>query len=284
MAELERASGAWQERGWPRPAMHLVSGSGLAVDLGEPTHGPIPLAELLPFEVEGVAGHPLTVELLEPVPGRVVLYQRGRLHAYQGLPVHRTVLPVRLAAALGARVLLMTNAAGALGPGHSPGDLLLLSDHLNLTGLDPLRGRLPEAWGPRFPDMSGAYDAALGRRVRQVAAELGIELGEGVYAGVGGPCYETPTEVRMLAALGADVVGMSTVLEVAAAHPMGVRCAVVSLVTNPAAGVGGGTLDHREVLEAGRAAAERLRRLLAALLADPHLVPDVPRAGRTGAC
>jgi len=257
--------------GWPRPEVAVVSGSGLAVDLGERTHGPIQLEFLLPFESHAVEGHPHEVEMFEPVPGRPVLYFKGRLHSYQGYTANETVFPVRLAALLGAKALVMTNATGGLQPRHRPGDLVLIADHLNLTGLNPLRGQLPPEWGPRFPDLSVAYDAALRALALRTAEGLGVALATGVYAGVAGPSYETPAEVRMLRLLGGDVVGMSTVLEVIAAHHMGLRCLVLSMVSNPAAGLSEIPLTHEEVLAAGQAAAGNLRELLRALLRAPGL-------------
>jgi purine-nucleoside phosphorylase len=270
---LEEAVAAWDRRGWPRPRVAVVSGSGLGADLHPPTHGPVPLADLLPCPVHPVAGHPHRAELLLPRPGRPALYFRGRLHAYQGYDPWDTVLAVRLAARLGSRVLVLTNAAGGVAPGLAPGTLALVTDHLNLTGLDPLRGALPAAWGPRFPDLSDAYDPRLRRLARERARELGIELAEGVYAGVAGPSYETPAEVRMLRTLGADLVGMSTVLEVIAARHMGLACLAVSLIANRAGGGGeNGPVTHRDVLAAGEAARGDLTRLLRAILEDPGLV------------
>ena len=146
-----------------------------------------------------------------------------------------------------------------------------MRDHINLIGLNPLRGELPEAWGPRFPDLTVAYDAELRRLAREEAAALGLELAEGVYAAVAGPSYETPAEITMLRALGADLVGMSTVLEVIAARHMGVRCLCLSLVANPAAGILPEPLVHTEVLAAAEAASGRLRGLLLRLLERPEL-------------
>jgi purine-nucleoside phosphorylase len=258
--------------GWPRPEVAVVSGSGLAVDLGERVNGPIQLDFLLPFESHAVEGHPHAVEMLEPVPGRPVLYFKGRLHSYQGYSAHETVFPVRLAALLGAKVLVMTNATGGLQTHHRPGDLVLIKDHVNLTGLNPLRGQLPPEWGPRFPDMGAAYDPRLREITKKAAAGLGVPLAEGVYAGVAGPSYETPAEVRMLKMLGGDVTGMSTVLEVIAAHHMGMRCLCVSMVSNPAAGLSEEKVTHEEVLAAGQAAAGNLRALLGAVLRAPELI------------
>jgi purine-nucleoside phosphorylase len=258
--------------GWPRPEVAIVSGSGLAVDLGERTNGPVQLEFLLPFGTHAVEGHPHAVEMFEPVPGRPVLYFKGRLHSYQGYDAHQTVFPVRLAALLGAKALVMTNATGGLQPHHRPGDLVLIRDHVNLTGLNPLRGQLPLEWGPRFPDMGAAYDPRLRELTRKIAGELGIPLTDGVYAGVAGPSYETPAEVRMLRMLGGDVTGMSTVLEIIAAHHMGVRCLCVSMVSNPAAGLSEVPVTHQEVLAAGQAAAGNLQALLGAVLRDPGLI------------
>ena len=261
----------WDQMGWPRPAAMLVSGSGLAVDL-DAVRGPVALQDLLPFEVHPIAGHPHELELLAPLPDRPVLYQRGRLHPYQGYTPHETVFPIRLGALLGAKVLLMTNAAGGLRPDLDPGDLVLIRDQINLSGMNPLRGQLPESWGSRFPDMTTTYDPALRALAHRHAAELGIAVTEGVYAGVAGPCYETPAEVRMVRTLGGDVTGMSTVLEVIAARQIGMRVLVLSLVSNPAAGVLETPLVHEEVLTAAAAAHDDIRRLLTALLRDPELV------------
>lgn len=258
--------------GWPRPEVALVSGSGLAVDVGERIHGPLQLEFLLPFGTHTVEGHPHQVEVFEPVPGRPVLYFKGRIHSYQGYDATETVFPIRLAALLGAKVLVMTNATGGLRTHYKPGDLVLIRDHLNLTGLNPLRGQLPPDWGPRFPDMTAAYDPRLREITRRAAQQLGIPLEEGVYAGLAGPNYETPAEVRMLQVLGGDVAGMSTVLEVIAARHMGVRCLCVSMVSNPGAGLSEAPVTHEEVLEAAQGAAEKLRVLLAAVLRDPELV------------
>lgn len=268
---LEDAVAAWRRHGRPEPDVLVVSGSGLAVDLPGEELESLPLAELLPFPIEAVEGHSLDLTLLRDPCERVVAYQRGRLHAYQDLAPDQIVFTIRLAALLGARTLLAANASGGVDPELQPGTLALLRDHLNLTGRNPLIGELPEAWGPRFPDLTDAYDPALRRLAREVGAEAGIRLPEAVYAGLLGPSYETPAEIRMLRSIGADLVGMSTVLEVIAARHLGMRCLVVSLVANPAAGVTEGPLDHAEVLEAGRGARETLGRLFAALLARPEL-------------
>ncbi|MDH3745435.1 MAG: purine-nucleoside phosphorylase [Acidobacteriota bacterium] len=268
--ELSRAVKDWDRRGWPRPDALVVSGSGLAVDLPGATEHRARLGELVPYDVHPVVGHPHRVELLS-VGDRHVIYQRGRVHSYQGYNGAETVFMVRLAALLGARTLIMTNAAGGLAADARPGNLLTIRDHLNLTGLTPLRGEPPAEWGPRFPDMVGAYDPALRELASAVAEELGIELGSGVYAGLAGPAYETPAEVDMSRTLGADLVGMSTVLEVIAARHIGLRCLCFSLISNLAAGTASGPLGYEEVLEAGREAGDRVGRLIGRLLERPEL-------------
>jgi purine-nucleoside phosphorylase len=269
---LKTAVDSWDALGWPRPQAALVAGSGLGVGLGEPERGPIDLSYFLPFAAHPVAGHAHQVELLRPLPERRVMYLRGRLHAYQGYTPHQTVFPVRLAAQLGARVLILTNASGGLRPGRRPGELALVRDHLNLTGLNPLRGELPPEWGPRFPDLSAAYDKRLAELASRLAAEQGRELGDAVYAGLLGPSYETPAEVKMLSAMGADLAGMSTVLEVIAARHMGVACLALSLIANPAAGLAPTPLTHEEVLAAATEGAAKLSGLLRALLESPELL------------
>ncbi|HBL27484.1 MAG TPA: purine-nucleoside phosphorylase [Acidobacteria bacterium] len=269
---LKEAVDRWNGLGWERPRVAVVSGSGLAVDLGERIHGPVSLEYFLPFSCHPVEGHPHEVDVLLPRPDLPVLYYRGRLHSYQGYNAYETVFPIRFAALLGVQVLILTNATGGLRPEHKPGDLVLLGDHLNLTGLNPLRGQMPAEWGPRFPDMTNAYDPALRKLAHRLAAEHGVPLTDGVYAGLAGPCYETPAEVRMLQALGGDVAGMSTVLEVIAARHMGVRCLGLSMVSNPAAGMSDEPIVHDDVLAAGARAAGNVQKLLGALLRHPDLL------------
>ncbi len=187
---------------------------------------------------------------------------QGGIHLYEGHSVAAVVHGARSLARLGVESVLITNAAGGIDPSWSPGDLMVLSDHLNLTGQNPLVGPNDEALGPRFPDMSTAYDPKLRGAAHHAAREAGFTLREGVYAGLLGPTYETPAEVRMLRGLGAHAVGMSTVLETIALRHMRVKVGALSCITNLAAGLSSTELNHAEVEETARAARDRLVALL----------------------
>jgi purine-nucleoside phosphorylase len=191
-----------------------------------------------------------------------VVAMQGRLHAYEGHPLSKVVLGVRLMARLGASTLIVTNAAGALDPALASGSLLCISDHINLTGQNCLVGPNENSLGPRFPDLSDAYDRGLRALAQEAARASGVQLAEGVYAGVLGPSYETPAEVRMLRLLGASAVGMSTVQEVIAARHMGVRVLGVSCLTNLAAGLGSEPLSHAEVERNARASSAALESIV----------------------
>ena len=269
--ELERARDAWVDRGWPSPRAMIVTGSALGLEVGGSSESLLPFSDLFPFPVTAVEGHAHVAQVIWPLDDRPVLLFQGRLHCYQGFDVHEVVFGVRLGALLGAEVLILTNAAGSLRPDVPPGSLCALSDHLNLSGQNPLRGELPTAWGEPFPSMNDSYDVALRARAAAIASDLGLELHEGVYAWLLGPTYETPAEIRMLRSLGADLVGMSTVPEVIAARHMGLRCFALSLVTNLAAGMTDIAPSHSEVVEAGRQAADRLRGLVMGLVSDREL-------------
>ena len=269
--ELETSRERWLDAGFPRPDAVLITGSGLSLDLGEPVAGPWPFDDLLPFDVEAIEGHSATVEMAQTADGRNLLYCRGRLHAYQGYTAAQVVYLVRLAALLGARSLVITNAAGSLRRDLRPGSVAVLSDHVNLTGLNPLRGRLPADWGPQFPDLADAYDPALRRRFLDLGRKAGLHVDEGVYLGLLGPSYETPAEIRAYQALGVDLVGMSTVLEVIAARHLGLRVLGFSLVTNMGVGLEDGPVDHQDVLRVGSDAADAISGLLHDLLADDIL-------------
>jgi purine-nucleoside phosphorylase len=251
-----------------RPAVGVVLGSGLGA-LAERVESRvvIPYEEIPEFPATSVPGHEgkLVVGLLSGVP---VAMLQGRVHLYEGASAQDVTFGVRLLGWFGVRSLLLTCAAGAVNPAFAPGQLVRITDHLNLTGANPLTGPNDDRLGTRFPDMGAPYDARLGELLDACAARAGLALPSGVYAGLAGPSYETPAEIRMLRTLGADLVGMSTVLEVIAARHAGLRVAALALVTNLAAGLAAAPIGHDEVLAAGAAARERLGPLLAAWIAE----------------
>lgn len=263
MERIERAAKALSKLG--KPEVAVVLGSGLSGVFPLERERRLSFTEIPGFPVPTVAGHAGEVAVGE-VGGREVLVQRGRIHLYEGHRLADVVLPVRAYARLGVKVLVLTNASGGIAPGLEAGDLVLLSDHINLLGDNPLRGPNLDPLGPRFPDMTEVYDRGLRRLAHRVAAELGIRLKEGVYLATLGPSYETPAEIRAFRALGADLVGMSTVPEAIAARHAGMRVLAISCVTNLAAGVSPAPLSHDEVIETSRRRAGDLGRLLTALV------------------
>lgn len=264
-AEIRAAADAVRRRlGARRPRVAIVLGSGLGF-LGDEVQDAvrIPYADIPGFPQPGVVGHKgeLVAGMLAGAP---VLVQSGRFHLYEGHSPATAALPVRVFAQLGIRVLVATNAAGGVRQNLRPPALMLITDHINLTGRNPLVG--PALAGDqRFPDMTEAYDAELRGLAKTAAREQGIALEEGVYCALLGPSYETPAEIRMLQRLGVDAVGMSTVPEVIAARARGVRCVGFSIITNAAAGLGA-PLDHKEVLEMGARVATQLGAVIKGLV------------------
>lgn len=246
------------------PRIALVLGSGFAgLSALVETPQVIPYRELAGTpRVDAVAGHAGEL-VLGTLAGIEVMVFSGRFHPYQGLTAFDASWPVRMAASAGCEILIVTNAAGGIADRLRTGDIVCLSDHLNLMGTNPLIGWPGPEGGTPFVPMRDAYDPELRAIALTASAEEGVDVHDGVYAGLLGPVYETPAEVAMLRTLGADVVGMSTVPEVIAARALGLRVLGFSLVTNAAAGEG---LSHEEVLEAGRAAAADLTRLMLAIL------------------
>jgi purine-nucleoside phosphorylase len=244
----------------------LVLGSGLGgvADRLERAER-IRFRDLPGFPGTTVAGHAGEM-VCGRLAGREVIAQSGRFHVYEGHDAATSALAIRWAAGRGAATVLLTNAAGGIRRTFRPGTLMLIADHVNLTFRSPLTG--PVRPGEfRFPDMADAYDPALRRLARAVAAERGVALEEGVYAGVPGPAYETPAEIRMLERMGADAVGMSTVPEVAAARALGLRCLGISTITNLASGLSATPLSHAEVVAAAHDVRERLGALVEGLVA-----------------
>lgn len=251
------------ESGTDMPRVAVVLGSGLSDVIDElvPADRPsrtIPYAEITGFGATSVSGHRGTLT----VAGSVSV-MAGRFHFYEGRSMDDVVLPVATLAALRVDSLIVTNAAGGLNPAYRPGDLVLISDHINLMGTNPLIGPRDEAASARFQDMTTAYDEELAAMARSIDPELK----SGVYCALTGPSYETPAEIRMLSTLGADLVGMSTVPEVIVARSYGVRVLGISTVTNLAAGLSGKPLDHAEVVEVGASIRSRMVRLLSGVIA-----------------
>jgi purine-nucleoside phosphorylase len=266
-ARLDDCVFAVRKRVAIEPRVGLVLGSGLGgfadtlTDLVK-----IPYTDLPHMPSSAVPGHAgnLCFGFAAGVP---VACMQGRVHLYEGHPVERVVQGVRTMARMGVRCVLLTNAAGGLDPTWSAGDLMVVTDHLNLTGASPLLGSNDDALGPRFLDMTQAYDPELRAGLLAVAREAQIELRQGIYAGLLGPSYETPAEVRMVRALGAQAVGMSTVLEVIALRHMGVRVGALSCITNQAAGIAPRPLDHAEVEAMARSRRDALTTLLSGWIA-----------------
>jgi purine-nucleoside phosphorylase len=257
------------------PRVGLVLGSGLGSFAGGlKNRVAIPYEEIPHFPVpSGVVGH--AGELVLGDVGRTsVAVLSGRVHFYEGRPMSEVVFPARVLARLGVSAVVLTNAAGGIRRTFKPGDLMLISDHINAFGTNPLLGPNEDSLGPRFPDMSAVYDPALRKLAKQTARKLGVPLREGVYLGNTGPSYETPAEVRASRVIGADAVGMSTVPEAIALRHAGIRVLGISTITNMAAGILPQPLDHAEVLATTKRVGERFVRLLAAL------VPDIARSRR----
>ncbi len=245
-----------------KPEIGLILGSGLgayADSFPEPVI--IPYADIPHFPQSTVVGHKGQL-VFQTFAGCTVMAMQGRFHYYEGYTMEQVTFPVRVMGVLGVRRLIVTNASGATNPEFEPGDLMLITDHINFMGVNPLRGSHDDAFGVRFPDMSNAYNKEDAAIFEVVAQRLNIPLKKGVYAAMSGPSYETPVEIRMLQILQADTVGMSTVPEAIIATQMGIRVSGVSCATNMAAGLPGAKLDHADVMET----AARARKQFIALI------------------
>jgi purine-nucleoside phosphorylase len=248
----------------PRVAIVLGSGLGGVADaISDPVE--IPYGEIPHFPVSTVAGHAGKL-IVGSCGGTEVVAMKGRFHFYEGYPMDQVTLPVRAFALMGVRSLVLTNAAGGAAPGLSAGDLMLITDHINMMGDNPLLGPNDDRFGPRFPDMTTVYTPAYQDAAREVARGMGVKLAEGVYLALSGPTYETPAEVRMLRTLGADALGMSTVPEATVARHCGMKIVAFSCITNAAAGMVDQEINHDEVMEVGKRAGEQLSQLIIGLL------------------
>jgi purine-nucleoside phosphorylase len=272
LQEIQEAAAYIKRQVDHRPGVGLVLGSGLsplAQDVTEATR--VPYRDIPHFPVSGVAGHAGQL-VIGTLAGQKVLVMQGRVHYYEGYSMQHITLPIRAMQALGVKTLILTNAAGGLNPAFKAGDLMLITDTINLigmTGHNPLRGPNIEQLGPRFPDMSEPFDLALQARARAVAAQAGFTLREGVYICLAGPNFETPADIRFLRSIGADAVGMSTVPEMIVARHGGMQVLGLSAITNVAITetTPDKTTTHEEVLETGKLIAPQLMALLKGILA-----------------
>jgi purine-nucleoside phosphorylase len=266
---IDAAAEALRRQARVRPRVGLILGSGLGA-LAEEVQGAVsvPSAEIPGWPLSTVEGHAGRI-VFGSLEGQPVVIQQGRAHYYEGHSMPRLGLPVRVMQRLGIEILIVTNAAGAIDPAYHPGDLMLLRDHINLmgmAGLSPLRGPNLDALGPRFPDMSQAYDPDLRALARAAAAAEGVTLHEGVYVCLGGPTFETSADLRFLRGVGADAVGMSTVPEVIVARHAGTRVLGISGISNKANLDGSTATTHEEVLAAGRLIVPRLTAVVRGVL------------------
>lgn len=265
-AKITAAAEYLQNRVSLRPTIGLVLGSGLgdyADTLEESIR--IPYSDIPNFPLPTIEGHAGAL-VFGKKQGKTVVMLQGRIHYYEGLPMREITLPIRVLAALGVKQLVLTNAAGGVNTAFHPGTLMLIADHINYSGMNPLIGPNLDAFGPRFPDMSDLYAADLRAAIRTAAEEAGIPLQEGVYAMYSGPNYETPAEIRMFRVLGADAVGMSTVPEALVAGHCGMQVVGVSCVTNMAAGVLPLKLDHADVMESAARVHDTFQELMDIIL------------------
>jgi purine-nucleoside phosphorylase len=266
--QAETAARFVQKKCRLRPKIALVLGSGLggfADEFADATR--IPYTKIPKFPTPTAIGHAGQL-VIGTVEGVEVIGMQGRVHLYEGYSVHDVAFPVRVFARMGVKAMILTNAAGGIKKEFTQGRLVVISDHINLQGANPLSGPNDERFGPRFPDMSTAYDKKFRDLALAEGRRLGIGLGEGIYAALAGPSYETPAEIRHLKTIGADLVGMSTVPEVIAARHAGIRVLGISCVTNAAAGTLAQPLDHNEVLETAERAKGQFIPLLRAVIPD----------------
>ncbi len=264
---IEKTADFLRKRIRHKPKLAIVLGSGLgAVADRVSDAASIAFQEIEGFPRSTVVGHSGRL-VAGTLAGKDVVVMAGRAHLYEGNSPAMVTFPVRVIRALGVETMLVTNAAGGIRKDLAAGSFMVISDHLNLTGVNPLQGANDERLGVRFPDMTEAYDKELRQRALSLGKRLGIELSEGVYAAMGGPSYETPAEIRMLRALGADAVGMSTVPEVIVARHGGMKVLGISFIANAAAGLSATPLTHEEVTAEGAKARPRFEKLVLELAA-----------------
>ena len=243
------------------PEIGIILGSGLGDLADEYCDIAIPYSEIPGFEASTVLGHKGRL-VFSNINGKNVVMMQGRFHYYEGHPIQKVVFPVKVMKKLGVKTLIITNAAGGVNPNFRPSDLMLITDHINFMGVNPLIGKNDDSMGERFPDMSEIYTQKCIEVAKKAASKLGIDLQEGVYIALSGPSYETPAEVRMACRLGADAVGMSTVPEAIVARWAGMDVLGISCICNSAAGVGSGALSHEEVINVSMIVKDRFKTLV----------------------
>ncbi len=265
---IERVASFIKSKITTSPGIGLILGSGLGV-LAEQIQQPIilPYADIPEFPVSTVEGHAGQLVFGE-LCGKKVVAMQGRFHYYEGYSMEQVTFPVRVMKLLGVETIIVTNAAGSVNENFAPGDLMLITDHINFMGTNPLIGANDERFGPRFPDMSEAYNKELRSLAIQIAITQGLDLKEGVYVGNTGPTYETPAEIRMARVMGGDAVGMSTVPEVIVARHCGMKVLGISCLTNMAAGILDQPLSHDEVIETTEKVKEKFLRFVKEIVKD----------------
>ena len=266
--KLQATTAFLKEKLQTTPEIGLILGSGLGVMAeGITDKAVIPYGDIPNFPVSTVEGH-VGQLVVGKLAGKTVIAMQGRFHFYEGYPMDTVTYPILVMHQLGVKTLIVTNAAGGINEKFKPADLMLITDHINLTGTNPLIGPNHTTLGPRFPDMNEAYNKQLRQLARRVAKDQGLSLQEGVYSGLTGPTYETPAEVRYLRAIGADATGMSTVPEVIIANYLGIKILGISCITNMAAGMLDQPLSHQEVMEVGIQVRDKFARLIKGIIQE----------------
>ncbi len=250
-----------------KPQIGIILGSGLGDLADEYCLQTIPYSEIPGFESSTVSGHKSQLVFAE-INGKKVVMMQGRFHFYEGHPIQKVVFPVKVMKKLGVETLVVTNAAGGVNPEFKPSDLMIITDHINFMGVNPLIGANDNSMGERFPDMSAVYTPEYIKLAKEIAKKLGIRLEEGVYMALTGPSYETPAEVRMARTIGADAVGMSTVPEAIVASWAGMKVIGLSCICNSAAGVSTVGLSHADVIQAAGIAKDKFKTLVKEIIRE----------------
>ncbi len=266
LKKIQSSSQYILERSKYKPTIGLILGSGLG-DLADRIENPefYPYETIPNFPVSTVEGHKSRL-VIGTLNGKTVVAMQGRFHYYEGYSMEEVTFPIRVMKLLGIETLIVTNAAGAVNENFKPGDLMIINDHINLSGTNPLIGKNLDEFGVRFPDMSNPYNRNLIEKVKNVAKEINVDVKEGVYTVMTGPSYETPAEIKMIRTLGGDAVGMSTVPEVIVANHSGLKVIGISCLTNMAAGILKQPLNHEEVIETSNMAKTKFINLMSSLI------------------